>query len=64
MNELNEGVGFEDINSERYRPCPLSGSEIERACVSSEFGTNKTSRIKLACKVKPLDWIAKYLGLV
>jgi hypothetical protein len=63
MNELNEGVGFEDINSERYQPCPLSGSRIERAFVSSEFGTTRTPRIKLACKVKPLDLITKHLGL-
>ena len=55
--------GFEDINSERYRPCSLSGSGIERACVSSKFGTTRTTDIKIACKVKPLDLIAKHLGL-
>jgi hypothetical protein len=32
----------------------MSGSRIERAFVSSEFGTTRTPRIKLACKVKPL----------
>jgi len=41
----------------------MSGSGIERACVSSEFVTTRTSRIKLACKVKPLNLIAKHLGL-
>ena len=41
----------------------MSGSRIERAFVSSEFGTTRTPRIKLACKVKPLDLITKHLGL-
>ena len=41
----------------------MSGSGIERACVLSEFGTTRTTQIKLVCKVKPLDLIAKHLGL-
>ena len=37
---------------------------IEIVCVPPENGSTRINRIKLACKIKALNLIAKHLGMV
>jgi len=43
-------------------PEDIKKAILEMTCVHSKDGTAKISRIKLACKVKALDMLAKHLG--
>jgi phage terminase small subunit len=63
---------YDAINKERGKleyksidalPADLQKAIVEIACVPSEDGSTRITRIKLACKIKALDLIAKHLGM-
>lgn len=75
LNELM-AIGFSNIydaiNIERGKleyksidalPADLKQAIVEIACVPSEDGSTRITRIKLSCKIKALNLIAKHLGM-
>ena len=64
---------YDAINIERGKleyksidalPADLQKAIVEIACVPSEDGSTRITRIKLACKIKALNLIAKHLGML
>lgn len=45
-------------------PADLQKAIVEIACVPSEDGATKITRLKLACKMKALSMLARHLGIL
>lgn len=54
-------LGYKNIDE---LPSNLQKAIVEIAGVPSEDGTTRITRLKLACKVKALDLIARHLGMM
>jgi phage terminase small subunit len=60
---INIERGMLEYKSIDALPTDLKKAIVEIACVPSEDGSTRITRIKLACKIKALDLIAKHLGM-
>ena len=58
---LISGRGIYPVQDEL--PTNVQKSILEMTCVLTKDGTTKITRIKLACKIKALDMLCRYLGM-